>query len=71
MLLKIILFLAAVIPVILFVRSLFFNRPTRFGKAMAEFKRQIDYGIWVLLIVIAVVVAIAVARLAWAWWSAA
>jgi hypothetical protein len=71
MLLKIILFLAAAIPIILFVRALFFNRPTRIGRAMAEFKRQVDFGIYVLLAVIAVVAAVAVARLAWAWWTAA
>ena len=70
MLLKIILFIAAAIPVILFVRAVFFRRPTRLGAQLKEVKRQIDIGIYILLVLIGCIAAYAVGKLVWAWWTA-
>ena len=70
MLLKFILFIAAAIPVILFVRSVFFRRPTRLGEQFKKVKREIDVAINILIVVIAIVCAIAVGKLIWAWWTA-
>jgi hypothetical protein len=70
MLLKIIAFLSAAIPLILFLRSIFFRRPTKFGAVMREFKKQVDLAIWIFLGVIGVVVAFALGKLVWTWWTA-
>ena len=70
MLLKIVAFVAAAIPLILFVRAVFFRRSTRMGEGLKAFKRQIDLGIWVFLALIACVGLFAVGRLAWTWWIA-
>jgi hypothetical protein len=70
MLFKIIAFAAAAIPVILFVRSMFFRgRPNRFSAGLAEFKRNVDIAVWILLGLIGCIVVIALAHLAWTWWA--
>jgi len=69
MLLKIIAFIAAAIPIYLFVRSFFFRRPTRISEGVKEFKKQADLAILIFLIFIACVVAFATAKLVWTWWS--
>jgi hypothetical protein len=69
-LLKIIAFVAAAIPLILFLRAIFMRRPSRLGEGLKEFKRQVDIGIWIFLGLIGCVGAYAVARLAWSWWTA-
>jgi multisubunit Na+/H+ antiporter MnhB subunit len=70
MLLKLIAFAAAAIPVILFVRAMLFRRPTRVSAAMGEFKKQVDLAIWIFLGLIGCVVAFAAGKLAWTWWTA-
>jgi hypothetical protein len=70
MLLKLIAFLSAAVPVYLFVRSLRGNRPSRFSQAMGEFKRQVDLAVWIFLGLVGCVIAFAAAILIWAWWSA-
>jgi hypothetical protein len=42
MIFKIIVFVAAAIPIFLFVRSTFFRRPTRINEGFKEFKKQSD-----------------------------
>jgi len=42
MIFKIIAFVAAAIPIFLFVRSIFFRRPTRINEGFKEFKKQSD-----------------------------
>jgi hypothetical protein len=69
MLLKIIAFIAAAIPLIMFVRSMFFRRPTRLGTALKEFKKQIDFAIWIFLGLMGCVVVLALGRLLWTWWT--
>jgi hypothetical protein len=69
MLLKIIAFVAAAIPLFLFVRTMFFRRPTRFSQGVKEFKTQLDYGIWIFLGLVGCVVAFGLGKLAWAWWA--
>jgi hypothetical protein len=69
MLLKIIAFIAAAIPIILFVRAMFFRRPTRLGQVFSEFKKQIDYAVWIFLVLIACVALFAAGKLLWTWWE--
>ena len=70
MLLKIIALLSAAIPLILFLRSMFARRPSKFGTALREAKKQIDLGIYIFLGIIGCIVAFAVGKMAWAWWTA-
>jgi hypothetical protein len=69
MLFKIIAFLAAAIPLILFVRSVFFRRPTRFGEGLKEFRKQADIAVWIFLGLIGCAVIVTVAKLIWTWWT--
>ena len=68
MLFKIIAFIAAAVPVVLFLRSIFFRRPTRLGARMKEFKKDVDFAVSAFLVLTGFVVAFALANLAWAWW---
>jgi hypothetical protein len=67
MILKIIALVAAAIPIFLFVRSIFFRRPTRLNEGFKEFKKQSDVAVSIFLFLIACVVIFAVGKLVWAW----
>lgn len=69
MLFKIIGFIAAAIPLVLFLRSLFFRRPSRLSESMREFKKQVDLAVSIFLGLVALVAAFALAKLAWTWWQ--
>jgi hypothetical protein len=69
MLFKLIIFIAAAIPVVLFLRSIFVRRPSRFSLAAREFRRHVDIAVWILLGLIGCVAALALGKLAWAWWT--
>jgi NADH:ubiquinone oxidoreductase subunit 6 (subunit J) len=68
MIFKIIAFLAAVIPIFLFVRSVFFRRTTRINESFREFKKQADLAVSIFLFLIVCVVVLAAGKLAWTWW---
>jgi hypothetical protein len=67
MVFKIIAFIAAAIPLVLFVRAMFFRRPTRIGEGLKEFKKQINLGITIFLVLIGCIVLYAAGRLVWTW----
>ena len=48
--LKLITILAASIPIVLFVKNLFFRKSKVLQKASAEFRKQIDYLVWGILV---------------------
>jgi phosphate/sulfate permease len=66
---KIIAFVAAAIPIFLFVRSIFSRRTTRINEGLREFKKQTNLAVSIFLFLIACVVAFAAGKLAWTWWS--
>lgn len=70
MLLKLIALLAAVIPLILFLRKVFFRRPSKFSATLHEFKKQIDLAIYIFLGLVGCIVAFALGKIAWTWWTA-
>jgi len=70
MLLKIIAFLSAAVPIVLFVRATFFRRPTKTSERWKEFKKQADLAVWIFLGLVGFVVAVAIGKLVWAWWTA-
>jgi hypothetical protein len=46
---KLIVFLAAAIPIILFLRTVFLGRSKVIKEASANFRRQVDYLVWAIL----------------------
>ena len=71
MVFKIIAFVAAAIPIVLFVRAMFLRRPTRMSQNFQEFKKQANLAVSILLVVIAIIVAVALGKLIWTWWMPA
>ncbi len=67
--LKLIALLSAAIPLILFVRALLGRRPSKFGAAWREAKKQIDLGITIFLVIIGCILAFTLGKLAWVWWT--
>ena len=67
MILKILAFAAAAIPVFLFLRSILFRRPGRFQESFKEFKKQTNYAVSGFLFVIACIVVFAAGKLLWTW----
>jgi len=67
MIFKIIAFVIAAVPIFLFVRSIFFRRPTRLNEGFKEFKKQSDVAVSIFLLFIGCVVIFAVGKLVWAW----
>ena len=71
MLLKLLALAIAVIPVLLFARSVLFRKPTRYSQGLQQFKRQVDILLWVFIATVGVIGALTLARMAWTWWSSA
>jgi len=69
MLLKLIALVSAAIPLILFLRAIVVRRPSRFGAALREARKQVDLAIYIFLGIIGCVVAFALGKMAWAWWT--
>jgi hypothetical protein len=70
MFLKLIALAAAAIPAILFLRAMLGRRPSKFGGALTEAKKQIDLAIYIFLGIIGAIIAFAAAKLVWGWWAA-
>jgi hypothetical protein len=70
MIFKIMAFVAAAIPIFLFLRSIFFRRTTRISDSLKEFKKHADLAVSILLFLIGCAVFVAVGKLAWTWWTA-
>jgi hypothetical protein len=62
---KLILLLASAIPILLFVKNVFFSRSQVLKKASADLKRQIDYLIWTILILVGLGLAYSLFKLIW------
>ena len=69
MIFKIIAFIAAAIPIVLFVRAMFFRRPTKVSEGYREFKKQANLAVTIFLYLIAIIVAVALGKLLWTWWA--
>jgi hypothetical protein len=70
MIFKIIAFIAAAIPIFLFIRSIFFRRSTRINDSLKEFKKQGNLAVSIFLVLIGCVVVFAAGKLVWTWWTA-
>ena len=69
MLFKIMAFVVAVVPIFLFVRSVFFRRTTRINEGLKDFKKQANLAVSIFLFLIGCAVVVTVGKLAWTWWA--
>lgn len=67
--LKLITILAAAIPVILFVKNVFFRRSKVMQQASAEFRKQVDYLVWGILILVGCAMVYSLGRLIYLMWN--
>jgi hypothetical protein len=61
--LKLIAFIVAAIPIVLLVKAIFFGKSGKNAKALADFKRQVDYVVWAILVIVACGIVYSLARL--------
>jgi hypothetical protein len=66
--LKLITILAASVPVILFLKNVFFRRSKVMQQASAEFRKQIDYLVWGILFLIGCGTVYALGRVIYSMW---
>ena len=59
---KLIVIIAAAMPTILLLRALFLGRSQKASQAFSEFKKHVDYLVWVILFVIGCVFVYSVAN---------
>ena len=67
--LKLITILAASIPVILFLKNLFFRKSKVMQQASAEFRKQIDYLVWAILFLVGCAIVYSFGRLIYSFWG--
>jgi hypothetical protein len=60
--LKLIGIIVAAMPVILFVRAMFMGSKRR-AQAVSNFKRQLDYAVWVILLMIGLILVFSIGKL--------
>ena len=61
--LKLIAILAAAIPIILFLRTMFFGRSKVLSEAASNLRKQVDYMAWGILVIIGCGIAYALVSL--------
>jgi hypothetical protein len=66
---KLITILAASIPIILFVKNLFFKKSKVLQQASSEFRKQIDYLVWGILILVGCGIVYSFGRLIYSMWG--
>jgi hypothetical protein len=69
MIFKIMAFIAAAIPIVLFIRAIFFRRTTRISDGLKEFKKQANLAVSIFLFLVGCVVVVAAGKLVWTWWT--
>jgi len=65
---KLIVIIAVAMPIILALRAIFVRRSPTASRAFSEFKKQIDYLVWVILFVIGCGFVYSVASLIHSMW---
>jgi hypothetical protein len=66
---KLIAILAAVIPVLLFLKTTLFGKSKVMQQAVSEFRKQIDYVVWAILFIAGSTIVYAVGRLIYSMWN--
>jgi len=66
---KLITILVAAIPIIVFLRTVFFRRSQVLKQASAELRRQIDYLMWAILFIVGCGIVYALVNLIHSIWK--
>jgi len=66
---KLITILVAAIPIILFLRTIFFGRSKAMKLAVSDLRKQIDYLVWVILLAIGCGIVYSVGKLIYSMWN--
>ena len=66
--LKMIIYIVAAIPVIVFINRIFFRRSPKLQAALAEFRKQVDYAAWAILVIAGCGIVYAVGKLIYSVW---
>ena len=66
---KLITILAAAIPIILFLRTIFSGQSKVMMRAASDFRKQIDYLVWMILVAIACGIVYSVGKLIYFLWN--
>jgi hypothetical protein len=66
---KLITLLVAAIPIILFLKTAFFGRSKAMRQAASDFRRQIDYLVWLILLAVGCGIIYSVGKLIYSLWS--
>ena len=66
---KLITILAAAIPVILFLRTMFVGKSKLMREASATFRRQVDYLVWGILLLVSCALAYSIGTLIYSFWK--
>jgi hypothetical protein len=67
--LKLITILAAAIPVILFLKTVFFGRSKVMREASSAFRRQVDYLVWGILFLVACALLYSIGAMIYPMWK--
>jgi hypothetical protein len=59
----------AAMPIVLLLRSVFFGKSKKRSQAMSEFKKHVDYVVWVILFFIGCAVVYAIGKLVYQFWT--
>ena len=65
---KLIVIIAAAMPMILLLRAIFVGRSQKASAAFSKFKKQIDYLVWAILFVVGCVFVYSIASLFHSMW---
>jgi hypothetical protein len=65
---KLIALLVAAIPVIMFLKTVFFGRSRVMKQATADFRKQVDYMVWGILFIVACSILYAILSLLMPLW---
>jgi hypothetical protein len=66
---KLITILVAAIPIILFLRAIFFRQSKAMKLAVSDFRNQIDYLVWMILFAIGCGIVYSVGKLIYSLWN--
>ena len=66
---KLITILAAAIPVILFLKTVFFGRSKVMREASSAFRRQVDYLVWAIVFLVSCALLYSVGSLIYPLWK--
>ena len=66
---KLIAILVAAMPVILFLRTVFFQRSKVIQEASSAFRKQVDYLVWMILSLVALALIYSIGTLIYSFWK--